>query len=69
MIWLLLGWSEIISCEGYGMKGEKQQDVSVKEDRLGMCHPLGYGVMKEITCKQLAKAFTGQVIYTKGSLR
>ena len=40
-----LGWSEIINWEGYGMKGAKQLDVSIKNDALE-CLTLDYGVMK-----------------------
>ena len=40
-----------------------------KEDRPRQCHPLGYGVMKGNYLHPLAKAFKGQVIYTKGSFR
>ena len=65
----LLGW---LGDHGLGKKWEKRNRAArgfSEEDRPRQFHPLGYGVMKGNYVQQLAKAFKGQVIYTKESFR
>ena len=71
MIWLKGCWvgQEITDWESNGKKGNKTEGGFTKEDRPRQCHPLGHGVMKGNYMQQLAKAFKGQVIYTKGSFQ
>ena len=69
MVGGLLGW---LGDHGLGKQWKERNKVARcfnKEDGPRQCHPLGYGVMKGNYMQQLAKAFKGQVIYTKGSFR
>ena len=65
----LLGWSWDHRLRKKWKGRNRAAGCFSKEDRLGKCHPLGYGVMKRNYLHPLAKAFKGQVIYTKGSFR
>ena len=71
MIWLVGCWvgHEIIDIESNGRKRNKLAGCFSKEDRTRKCHPLGYGVMKGNYMQQLAQAFRGKFIYTKGYFR